>query len=239
MNCISKTFCAILGCMFLFMSCNIGNYKMSNAIEQRIIFPQYQVQYDAQTNQFEAMVYFTVDNPAGLSVKLSDKSSISFNKKPLNVVQNDSTKHYFYHFTTDTLPNLLQFCYINDEGNIFENSLIMKKIEIVGGNTITISKSLGGGLNCSGQSFISNGEDEELISCQLAQKGKNPFCFTINILDKHQISINNNMLDEVPVGQYECRFVREMSNSDIKAMDRGGLITSVYLSKFYTLIITD
>jgi hypothetical protein len=239
MNIISKKIAAVLGLIILFISCNTANYKMSNAIEQRIIFPQYQVQYDAQTRQLEATVSFTVDNPAGLSVKLSDKSSITFNEEHLKFEQDDSTKRYFYRLTMDTLPKLLQFRYINDEGTVFENSLSMNKLEINSGHTITISKSLGAVLSYSGQLFRQNEENEETVSCQLSRQEKEPFYFTIDILDNHQISIRNYMLYDVPTGKYECRFVCEKSNSDINAMDRGGLITSSYLTKPYTLIITD
>jgi hypothetical protein len=213
--------------------------KMSDKIEQRTVFPQYQVQYDAQTLQFEAVVYFTVDNPAGLSVKLSDKSSITFNKMHLDLEQDDSTKRYFYRLTADTLPKLLQFCYINDAGAIFENELTMKKLEITGGNSITISKSLGAVLCYSGQPIIANKDNEEIVSCQLSQQGKEEIHFTVDIIDNHQISIKDYMLFEVPIGKYECRFLREMSHSDIKAMDRGGIITSSYITKPYTLTIID
>ena len=239
MNCNLKSFGVFSGLIIMLLSCNTVNYKMSNTIEQRIIFPQYQVQYDAQTRQFEATVSFTVDNPSGLSVKLSEKSSITFNGMPLNLEQDDSLKRYFYRFTMDTLPKLLQFSYTNDEGTTFENNLSMNKLEINSGNTITISKSVGAVLNYSGKSIVNNDDTEETVSCQLYQQGKEPFYFTIDVFDNQQISIKNEMIYDVPTGKYECRFVREMSNSDIKAMDRGGLITSSYISKTYTLIITD
>ncbi|MDR1345628.1 MAG: hypothetical protein LBK03_02860 [Bacteroidales bacterium] len=239
MNYISKIFIPVLWCLILLTSCQTDNYKMSDKIEQRTVFPQYQVQYNAQTRHFEATVYFTVDNPAGLSVKLSDRSSITFNKMHLNLERDDSTKRYFYRLAMDTLPKLLQFCYINDVGAVFENDLIMRKLEITNGNSITISKSLGAALSYSGQPIATNKDNEETVSCQLSQQGKETIYFTIDIMDNHQISIKDYMLFEVPAGKYECRFLRDMSSSNIKAMDRGGIITSSYITKPYTLIITD
>jgi hypothetical protein len=239
MNAVLKNFAAVSCLIILFISCDTASYKISDTIEQRIIFPQYQVQYNAQTHQLEATVSFTVDNPAGPSVKLSDKSSITFNEEHLKFEQDDSAKRCFYRLTMDTLPKLLQFRYINDEGAIFENNLNINKLEINGGNTITISKMMGAVLNYSGQYFMKNEENEETVSCQLSRQGEEPFYFTIDILDNQQISIRDYMLYDVPTGKYTCHFVCEKSNSNIKAMDRGGLITSSYLTKTYTLIITD
>ena len=67
--------------IFIISSCQSVEREKSNQVEQRLIFPQYTVSYDAESGNLTATAQFNLNNSAGSLIQLSSKSEVLFNQK--------------------------------------------------------------------------------------------------------------------------------------------------------------
>ncbi|MDR2868553.1 MAG: hypothetical protein LBV46_03320 [Bacteroidales bacterium] len=216
----------------MLVSCNTGDYKESNQVEQRTIFPQYSVTVDAATGKCVAMVNFRVDNSAGFAVVLSEKSAVSCNNQGLTLDKN--SEDFSYSLTMESIPTQIKFVYTNDDGKTFENSFDLSPIAFVA-QSITISKSAGGSFFYSGSTV----KDDETVILKWMQGEKIIEELVPEVLSNKRLAVNAELLSELSVGSYTCRIVRETVSSEVKALDRGAIFTSDYESNPIKIIIVE
>jgi len=225
----------ILSVIFILSSCNSDKYKKSGEIEQRIIFQNYAVSYNAGTEKLDVKASFTVNNPSGISLSLNNESEVIFNGKSLDGDYYDD-EGYIYHDEFDgKLPSELLLQYRNNDDNIFDNRLKINKFEIKNPERLVISKSAGAMLNYWGAAF----SDDEVLLCTLMKGEKSVATLEPGIRSSEKVEFTSGLLTDVPIGAYECYFTRTLTSSDVRSMDRGGWYSSEYISKKIKIIITE
>lgn len=209
--------------------CHFGKYEKSDAVEQRIIFPQYSVVYNDESQSTIVSAIFSVNNPAGKSLCLNDKSSIACNGESLRGKYDNDLDQYAYNrqFDGQWIENWA-FEYINNDEQKFENAISVGKLDL-GIETLNISKSAGiTYLHFKGSQMT----EEETIELMIGDDA-------ISLMASgNQIIFSGELFDDVAVGVYDGVFVRSHITSDIKAMDRGGSISAQYKTKKIKISIT-
>ncbi len=224
----------ILSVIIILSSCNSGKYTKSEKIEQRIVFQNYTVSYNAGTDKLNVKASFTVNNPGGISLQLNKGSEILFNGKSLDGDYFDD-EGYIYHDELDgKLPSELLFQYRNNDDNIFDNRLKINKFEIKNQEQLVISKNVGAMLYYKGAKF----SDDEILLCTIIKGEKQITALEPGIRSSEKVELTPELLINVPVGTYECYFTRTLTSSEVKSMDRGGWYMSEYISKKIKIIIT-
>lgn len=229
---ISKTFLLSVFYILIMMfcsGCHFGKYEKSNAIEQRIIFPQYSVVYNNETQSTLVTAVFSVNNPAGASLCLNEKSGVSCNGESLRGKFDNDLNQYAYtrQFDGQWIENWV-FEYVNNEGQKFENPISVGKLDL-GIETLNISKSSGiTALHFNGSPV----SDEETIELMIGDE-------VIGLMaNGNQIVFSGDLFEDVAEGVYDGIFVRTSLTSNIKAMDRGGSISAQYKTKTIKISIT-
>ena len=225
----------ILSTIFILSSCNSDKYKKSEKIEQRIIFQNYAVSYNAGTEMLDIKAFFTVNNPGGISLSLSNGSNVIFNGKSLDGDYFDDEGYIYHDEFEGKLPSKLRFQYRNNDNNVFDNRLKIKKFDVKNQERLIISKSTGAILAYLGPAF----SDEDLLLCTLLKGEKSITTFEPGIRSSKKVEFTPELLINVPAGTYECYFTRTLTSSDVKSMDRGGWYSSEYISKKVKIIITE
>jgi hypothetical protein len=225
----------ILSVIFILSSCISGKYKKSEKIEQRIIFQNYAVSYNAGTERLYVKASFTVNNPGGISLSLNDGSEVIFNGKSLDGDYYDEEGYLYLDEFDGKLPSELLFQYRNNDDNIFDNRLKINKFEIKNLEQFVISKSAGAMLNYRGPAF----SDDEVLLCTLMKGEKSVATLELGIRSSEKVELTPGLLTDIPAGAYECYFTRTLTSSDVKSMDRGGWYSSEYISKKIKIIITE
>ncbi len=218
---------SITAIAILFVSCQSDNYTLSDQVEQRLVFQQYHISYDANTELLHATARFSLNNPTGITLKLAKKSRINWNNEELS---GKSTTDDGYIYTLNKkipYPEKSTFEYINNDGKIFSNEPYIPFFEINESGTISIDREKGAVLSYTGKKF----REEELLFCSLFQNNELVSTFEPDIPEGKTITISTNVLYNLKPGNYTCRFTRSYSSSDIRALDRGGWYDSEYLSK--------
>ncbi len=217
----------------IFCNCSSIKVEKSDKVEQRIIFPQYSVIYNSDNETLVASVQFNKNNPAGILIKLSAHSSVSFNGNLLKMVEQKENGRLFYQYkNAESFPKKVVFEYINDEKNIFINSITINSFEIKEKKKKITSKGEKIYFSFSGSTFS---EDETLEAIFSNEQNEVLYTFTPEV--------NNNRViilpEMVPVknGRYFLHFVRRENSSKVNAMDRGGLIETEYHSKKVEIIV--
>lgn len=225
----------ILCVIFILSSCHSGKYKKSEKIEQRIIFQNYAVSYNAGTEILNVKASFTVNNPSGISLSLSDGSKILFNGKLLDGDYYDEEGYIYHDKFEGKLASELLFQYRNNDHAIFDNKLKINKFEIKNPENLVISKNIGAMLNFRGPAF----SDDEVLLCTLLKGEKQVAALEPGIRSSEKVELTPELLINIPVGGYECYFTRTLTSSEVKSMDRGGWYSSEYISKRIKIIITE
>lgn len=225
-------YCKILSIIVLaslFTACNSS--VSSSKVEQRIIFPSYSVYYDAEAQTLTATVVFQTDNESGDYIKLSKNSSISFNQQSMKQLS-DGEKECFYMCSqkdVEAFPDRLSFKYQNDDGDVFDNELKMKSIQI---SDISLNKKEVNVLKYKGKDI-----DEDETITLILKNGDKQYEILPDVGDNHQLLIDNSMLRDVKSGSYEGYLLRTSYSTGVNAMDRDGSAETTYHSKIYTITI--
>lgn len=225
----------LISFVFFLFSCNSNKYKKSDTVEQRIIFQNYTLSYDAEKTSLSVKVSFTCNNPSGISLILRKGSEVTFNGEALEGDFDEKEGYCYKEIFAGELPAKLLFRYQNNEQRIFDNYLKINKFEIKNSSNPIISKNSGIALSYSGPGF----SDDEVLICKFFQGDQNGIAIEPRILSSSVIEITPELVRNVPAGKYECQFIRTLTSSDVKSMDRGGWYSSEYISKKVKITITE
>ena len=224
----------VLVMIILFASCYSKKYKSSDSVEQRLIFQQYRIRFDNEKSVFSANARFTLNNPAGISIKLAKESKVFFNQNPLE--DSYRSEGYEYSFQSDSeLPEHFKFQYINNNNDTLTNKFLMKTFEIENPNHSSWSKNSGVFLTYTGQRF----DDSEVLSCILFQDQETVTTIELALPNKKTFFISANYLSDIPNGKYNCQFVRSSLSSKVNGMERGGNFECEYYSKMILINLTN
>ena len=203
----------------------------SDKVEQRIIFPSYSAHYDASTQILTATVTFQRDNESGEYIKLSKKSSISFDGEDLKQMSDkDRTCYYFLEKkNVVTCPDNVQFNYTNDEGKLFANQLNIRTIQI---SDMSLNKNQDNTVKYNGPAI----DEDETIVLMLSKDGQQ-FELQPDVADNNLLLVPSAMLQDFASGTYDAYFLRTTYSTSVKAMDRGGNAEISYHSKSYKITI--
>ena len=225
---IIKGLCVIYSMLFVMTACHSVKTTSSDDVEQRLIFQQYFVKYDANEELLTATAKFALNNNSGEQLRLSRKSSVDFNGEDLEAMEAGDAFFYQWEDNVD-FPKEFVFTYQNDDKRNFTNAVVLSKFELKD-KKCQLSKAGLNELAFSGKAFT----DSETLECVILQEGafddKSACSIFPVILDASTIRINGEDLT-LAAGEYEMYFIRRNSSTDIKAMDRGGLWESEYDSK--------
>jgi len=214
----------------LFLTCcSSVKTEKSDKVEQRIIFPQYTISYDAENEIFSASAQFNLNNPAGTFIKLSSRSKVTFNGETLKSKEDKEGGKFYYTATwNQPLPKECLFEYVNNEQEVFLNKIDLNSFELEG-NTFSISKESGATFSFKGKKL----NEDETLECFIATDKENEesvLCSFFPEISGHSVQFFPRMLSVSP-GNYYLFFIRRKSSTEVKALDRGGLWETEYCSK--------
>ena len=222
----------------LFQGCTSVETVKSDDVEQRIIFQQYFIHYDAADSTTIAIAKFNVNNGAGTALKLVSGSYVKYNGEKLSgeADKNDNTYQYTLR-RHEALESVNTFTYLNNDKQEFSNNVEINPFELQASQA-ELSKSDKNTLQFKGKPISEN----ETIECVLTQQdnAENSYplpCYQDNN-NPQMIVIFGEDID-APAGKYSMQFVRRNSSSEISAMDRGGLWETEYLSKTVNVTIAN
>ncbi|MCQ2285596.1 MAG: hypothetical protein MJZ76_01825 [Bacteroidales bacterium] len=211
-------------------SCGSVKTTSSADIEQRIIFPQYFVHYDAADGALIATAKFNENNSVGSAIKLSGSSRVSFNEEELKSETNKKEKSYAYVLRKETdFPKDFIFTYVNNDEQTFSNVIHIMKFEPQKSD-LTMSKTGSCRILYNGPECTENETIECVIYHADAEDGQTEIPCYQDTENAHAIVILGEDLD-LAEGKYEMQFIRRNSSSEVAAMDRGGIWESEYFSK--------
>lgn len=212
-------------------ACHSGKYEKSDSVEQRIIFPQYSVVYDDETQNTTVTAVFSVNNPAGKSLCLSESSAINCNGETMYGKYDSEAKQYVYsHQFDEKFIDIILFEYTNNKGQIFRNDVAVNKFNL-SVNQLTISKSANiAYINFNGKPLT----DDETIELYL---GSNDEMISL-VSQGNRLVISGEQFNDIAEGVYDGIFVRTLLSSDIQSLDRGGSISAQYKTKKIKISIT-
>jgi len=222
-----KNYIFIFFVVGLFISgCSSIQTEKSNRVEQRIIFPQYSLTYDADSETLIASAQFNTNNPAGTFIKLSSNSSITFNENRLKATENRENFRFYYTYkSTETLPQKAVFEYVNDDKKQFTNAIHIHSFELKERTYFFKTKEekvipfIGKALN-----------ENETLEGVVTNNNHEIINTFFPILRERSILISADMIS-LNSGRYFLHFIRRESSSKVNALDRGGLIEVEYHSK--------
>ena len=228
---MKKTYCKILiatALVLAFVACH--PVITSNKVEQRIIFPSYSVQYDADVQSLTATVTFQTDNESGEYIKLSSDSYVFFNQDAMER-KSDKERPCYYFFKKDVAacPENVMFSYNNDEGRIFSNQLNIKPIQMA---EVSLSRNQDNFVKYKGSPLT----EDETISLVLT-KDDHQYEISPEMAENNTLLISANLLHELKAGTYDARLLRTSYSTSVKAMDRGGSAETSYQSETYKINI--
>lgn len=218
----------VFSMVLLMTACHSVKTTSTDDVEQRLIYQQYFVKYDAEEEMLTATAKFNLNNNSGEQLKLSRKSAVAFNGHGMEATENNGA--FFYQWEDELeMPKQFVFTYRNDEKQEFANNIILSQFELKD-KKCHLSKAGSNELSFVGKAFT----DSETLECIILQEGafddKSACSIFPFILDASTIRINGEDL-ALAEGEYEIYFIRRNSSTDLKAMDRGGIWESEYDSK--------
>lgn len=216
------------------LSCQSNKYLKSDQVEQRVIFQQYHLSFDAENNHLRAQATFSENNPSGKTIELTKKSEVFFNDTKMEGYYQDSRFSYFTNLSIEK-PKILQFKYINNEDIVYSNTLTLRPLSISTPNGFTLQRSSAASMPYAGAPF----SDEESLECTFYQGDKPIQTFELESPSGKYISISSSMINTLKPGKYSCQFSRTISSSNVKSTDRGGWYECEYISKKIEIIIVD
>ncbi|MBO4655651.1 MAG: hypothetical protein J5644_08905 [Bacteroidales bacterium] len=214
---------------FVFAACH--PVVTSNKVEQRVIFPSYSVHYDATEQTLTAQVTFQTDNESGEFIKLSGESDVLCNQDAMKQMSDDDKPCYYFYERTEMTdcPEVVNFSYVNNEGNEFHNRL---KIRIIQISDMTLSKTQDTPFGYKGTAI----DEDETITLVL-KKDKQQYELQPEVADNNMLIVPATMLRDVKAGTYEAYLLRTTYSTSVKAMDRGGSAETSYHSKSYKITV--
>ena len=216
----------VLVVITLFFSCCSKKHQPSDRVEQRVVFQQYSIRFDHEKAAFLANARFTLNNPTGISIKLTKESKVFFNHHLLKESYHD--EGYEYSFQSDSkLPDQFEFQYVNNDCDTFTNKFFMKTFEIENPNFSSWHKNSRVFLTYVGQKF----SDDETLFCVLYQNNELVTTIELGLPDRKNFYISADYFSDIPNGKYNCQFIRSFSSSKINGMERGGNFECEYYSK--------
>jgi hypothetical protein len=220
--------------IFIISSCQSVEREKSNQVEQRLIFPQYTVSYDAESGNLTATAQFNLNNSAGSLIQLSSKSEVLFNQKKLKLIEDKENQKIFYSIKSDEiLPKKLIFEYTNDIKNTFINKVYINPI-VIRGKDIKINKQEGVVIPFIGETFSL----DETLDCIITANNTIISNFSPDINSERKIIfLSPSNLANINNGEYTLHFVRRQSSTQVFAMDRGGYWETEYFSKKISISI--
>lgn len=220
--------------IFIISSCQSVEREKSNQVEQRLIFPQYTVSYDAESGNLTATAQFNLNNSAGTLIQLSSKSEVLFNQKKLKLIEDKENQKIFYSIKSDEiLPKKLIFEYTNDIKNTFINKVYINPI-VIRGKDIKINKQEGVVIPFIGETFSL----DETLDCIITVNNTIISNFSPDINSERKIIfLSPSNLANINNGEYTLHFVRRQSSTQVFAMDRGGYWETEYFSKKISISI--
>lgn len=223
-----KIFILIVVGLFL-TCCSSVTTERSDKVEQRIIFPQYTISYNAENETFSASAQFNLNNPAGTLIKLSSRAKVTFNGEKLKAEEDKNEGRFYYAGTwNQPIPKECLFEYVNDDQEIFLNKIELNSFELEG-NAFSISKETGTTFSFKGKIL----NEDETLECFIAtdkEIEESVLCSFFPEIIGHSIQLFPEMLSVSP-GNYYLFFIRRKSSTEVKALDRGGLWETEYCSK--------
>lgn len=223
------SFSFLFSFVFMLSGCQSVEREKSNHVEQRLIFPQYTVSYDAELENLTASAQFNLNNSVGTLIQLSSKSEIFFNQKKLKLVEDKDNKRIFYSIKSDDmLPKKLIFEYTNDDKSTFINKVYMNSF-VVKEKNIRINKQKGVIIPFFGKRFSS----DETLECIMTTTNNtiiSNFSPDLNA-ERKTVFLSPSIFSNLNNGEYMLYFVRRQSSTQVFAMDRGGYWETEYFSK--------
>lgn len=214
---------------FFLTCCSSVTTERSDKVEQRIIFPQYTISYNAENETFSASAQFNLNNPAGTLIKLSSRAKVTFNGEKLKAEEDKNEGKFYYAGTwNQPIPKECLFEYVNDDQEIFLNKIELNSFELEG-NAFSISKETGTTFSFKGKIL----NEDETLECFIAtdkEIEESVLCSFFPEIIGHSIQLFPEMLSVSP-GNYYLFFIRRKSSTEVKALDRGGLWETEYCSK--------
>lgn len=221
--------------VLLIAGCQPKNYITSDKIEQRLLFQQYHIKYDAEKELLSTAISFTENNPAGRSVKLVKPSKISLNNIPLEDLRREDHSFGYFYENVEELPLTLSFNYSNGSDHSFMNEVVLHSIESEVPK-ITISKLNGATISYKGCDFSEN----ELLYCSIAKETENdPEMISLESPENGKVKIYPDDIEDIEVGEYTLRLHRFFHSTEINGSERGGIIEGEYIAKSIKLTIIE
>lgn len=206
-------------------SCASNETSDSNKVAQSEIYQSYFVDYDASKNELEATASFRFGGQNGTTLRLVDKSKVSYNEKPMSAKTSawTGTSYQFEVNGEAMLENT--FVYVNNDKQIFKNKVPLLKAEPVLENGL-ISKSKGAVVSWVGTPLSSLDNVEIVI-----QDSVQPHYFSPKLVGATSMTLKTVDLTPVKIGKGELYIVRRVNLSLQKTNPIGGVIGSEYVSK--------
>jgi hypothetical protein len=208
------------------VSCASKHYVSSDRVEQRVIFPSYEIKYDYEQQEGAVQVIFHVDNHSGQTVRLKGESKVTFNDTCLEG-HYSKEDGYVYARSLNALPSRWCFIYTNNDRQQFKNTFRVSGIDMAGKRDITFRKHEAAVFATTG---ALRGEETSARLLLFNNKGQQITAIAVTLRDRQGWITPEAML-AVPEGHYTGQLSTTCYSSDIKAMDRGGAYETRCLSK--------
>lgn len=218
-------FIAVASLVVILASCASNETSDSNKVAQTEIYQSYFVDYDASKNELEATASFRFGGQNGTTLRLVDKSKVSYNEKPLSAKTSAWTgTSYQYQVNGDAVVEHT-FIYVNNDKQTFKNSVPLLKAEPVLENGL-VSKSKGAVVSWVGTPLSSLDNVEIVI-----QDSVQPHYYSPKLVGATSLTLKNGDLLPLKIGKGELYIVRRVNLSLQKTNPIGGAIGSEYVSK--------
>lgn len=214
----------ILLCLLL-TSCKSNETSDSNKVAQSEIYQSYFVEYDASQNEFEATASFRFGGENGTTLRLVDKSNVSYNNNTMSAQTSAWTGTSYIYKKNGAVGVEHTFLYVNNDNESFKNMIPLMTAEPILKNT-TISKSKGVVISWTGVPLSSKDEIEILLS-----DSTQTHYFSPKIVGATSLTLGSNDLLPVKVGNGELSIIRKVTLSLQNGKPIGGVIGSEYKSK--------
>jgi len=216
---------AIIISALILISCASNETSESNKVVQSEIYQQYSVSYSSSNNELDVYASFRFGGENGTTLQLVEKSKIVYNDNNLK----SHTSGWFgtsykYNIKTDYKVEH-KFKYINNDGEVLENSIQLLKVEPIL-KSIKISKSSGCVIEWEGQ--LTTGKDD--LEIKIADSSQT-LTFIPEMVGASSLTIKPNQISNLKIGNGNIYAERKVISSLEKPTLKGGKISSTYYSK--------
>lgn len=224
---------SILVIAIILFSCASNETSESNKVLQSEIFQSYSITYSSSNNDLDVFAGYRFGGENGTTLKLVEKSMVFYNDIELKSHTSGwfGTSYSYKKQTTYSPQHRLK--YINNDGEVFENSIELFKAEpILKDNKIT--KSQGCIIEWDGQA--TSGKDNLQIS--IADSNQT-LLFKPEMVGANSLTIKPEQIKQLKVGVGNISIERQIFSSLQKPTLKGGKISSTYHSKTIKINIVE